>query len=161
LVKYFYFLKEEFNDKINNNEIHKMTYNDYIFKMKNIRYNVIFDDIQHPLYIYDLDLNKIIDIQKCKILYQINYYFFIKPFITPTIYYYYYYYYYCKKLFNSNKYFNNERQKEDFLDLMKKIMLEFNDNYEQYFRDIYLFVKDDNGDDNDDVYNYDDDYNNK
>jgi hypothetical protein len=31
--------------------------------MKNIRYTVIFDDNQHPLYICDLELIKIIDVQ--------------------------------------------------------------------------------------------------
>jgi glutathione peroxidase-family protein len=56
LVKYLYFLKKEFDDKINNNEISKITNNNYIFKMKNIKYIVIFDLNQHPLYIYDLDL---------------------------------------------------------------------------------------------------------
>jgi hypothetical protein len=69
LVKYLYFLKKEFDDKINNNEIPKFSTPTYLYKMKNIRYIVIFDDNQHPLYIYDLDLNKIIDAQKCKILY--------------------------------------------------------------------------------------------
>jgi hypothetical protein len=34
----------------------------YILKMKKIRYIVIFDDNQHPLYIYDLQINKIIDV---------------------------------------------------------------------------------------------------
>jgi hypothetical protein len=80
LVKYLYFLKKEFDDKINNNEIPKLITDIYIFKMKNIRYIVIFDDNQHPLHIYDLDLYKIIDVQKCKILYRINRYSFKKPF---------------------------------------------------------------------------------
>jgi hypothetical protein len=44
----------------------------YILKMKKIIYIVIFDDNQHSLYIYDLKINKIIDVQNCVILYQIN-----------------------------------------------------------------------------------------
>jgi hypothetical protein len=91
LVKYLYFLKKEFDDKINKNEIPKLTSDIYIFEMKNIRYVVIFDLNQHPLYIYDLDLYKIIDAQKCKILYQINYFSFKKPSITLIISYYYYF----------------------------------------------------------------------
>jgi glutathione peroxidase-family protein len=61
-VKHLYFLKKEFDDKINNNEIFKMTYKTYILKMKNIRYIVIYDNNQHPLYIYNLELTKVIDI---------------------------------------------------------------------------------------------------
>jgi hypothetical protein len=49
LVKYLYFLKKEFDDKINNNEISKMVNKTYISKMKNIRYIVILNDNQHPL----------------------------------------------------------------------------------------------------------------
>jgi hypothetical protein len=40
LVKYLYFLKKEFNEKIINNEIPKMTSITYLYKMKNIRYIV-------------------------------------------------------------------------------------------------------------------------
>jgi hypothetical protein len=73
LVKYLYFLKKKFDEKINNNEIPKIISTTYIYEMKNIsRYIVIFDDNQHPLYIFNLDLNKIINVQKCKILFQIN-----------------------------------------------------------------------------------------
>jgi hypothetical protein len=48
--------------------------------MKKITYIVIFNDNQHPLYIYDLKINKIIDVQNCEIFYQIiqygfNFYF--------------------------------------------------------------------------------------
>jgi hypothetical protein len=71
-VKYLYFLKKEFDNEINNETISKMISKTYISKIRNIRYIVIFYDNQHPLYIYDLQLNKIIDIQKCKILYQIK-----------------------------------------------------------------------------------------
>jgi hypothetical protein len=51
--------------------------------MKNIRYIVIFDDNQHLLYIYDLKINKIIDVQNCVILYQINQYGFSFYFNVP------------------------------------------------------------------------------
>jgi hypothetical protein len=63
-----YFLKKEFDNEINNNNIPKMSYNIYKTKMKNIRYIVIFDLNQHHLYIYDLKLIKIIDVQRCIIL---------------------------------------------------------------------------------------------
>jgi hypothetical protein len=92
LIKYLYFLKKEFDEKINDNEIPKFSTNNYLNKMKSIRYIVIFDLNQHPLYIYDLQSSKIIDAQKKKhkILYQIIHYSFKNPFITPTINYYYY-----------------------------------------------------------------------
>jgi hypothetical protein len=51
-----------------------MTYKSYISKTKNIRYIVIFDNNQHPFYIYDLVLTKIINFQKCEKLYSINKY---------------------------------------------------------------------------------------
>jgi hypothetical protein len=63
---YLYFLKKDFDDKINNNIILKMTYKIYNLKMKNIRFIVIFDNNQHPLYIYNLKLAKVIDVRKCK-----------------------------------------------------------------------------------------------
>jgi hypothetical protein len=149
LVKYLYFLKKEFDEKINNNTIPEISFKTYIKKMKSIRYIVIFDLNQYPLYIYDLESSKIIDAQKCKILYQINNHSFKKPFVTPTI----KYYYYCIEFFNKINYFNNENQRQKFLDLMKQIIIEFNTNYCQYFSDDNLFGKDDNGegyDDNDD-----------
>jgi hypothetical protein len=34
--------------------------------------HVIFDNNQHHLYIYDKELTKIIDVQKCENLYSIN-----------------------------------------------------------------------------------------
>jgi hypothetical protein len=139
LEKYLYFLKKEFDEKINNNTIPKISSKTYIYKMKNIRYIVIFDLNQYPLYIYDLQSSKIIDAQKYKILYQINHYSFKNPFITPTI----NYYYCCINFFNENNYFNNEKKKKDFIDLMKQIIIEFNTNYCQYFSD-------DNDDDDDD-----------
>jgi hypothetical protein len=151
LVKYLYFLKKEFDEKINNNSIPKRSSKTYIKKMKNTRYIVIFDLNQYSLYIYDLYLDKIIDAQKYKILYQINCYSFKKPFITPTI----NYYYYCKKFFNENNYFNNENQRQKFLDLMRQIIIEFNDNYCQYFNDNNLFGKDNNGEGYDDDDDYD------
>jgi hypothetical protein len=68
---------------MNNNEIFKMTYKTYILKMKNIRYIVIYDNNQHPLYIYNLELSKVIDVQKCKNLYLINKYKFNFYFNIP------------------------------------------------------------------------------
>jgi hypothetical protein len=85
LIKYLYFLKKEFDDRINNNTIRKITSNIYMSKMINIRYIVIFDLNQYPLYIYDLYLKKIINIQKCKILYQIKNWKFKFPFTTPAL----------------------------------------------------------------------------
>jgi hypothetical protein len=76
LVKYLYFLKEEFDDKINKNEISKMFYNTYKSKMKNIRYIVLFGNNQYPSCICNLQLNKIIDVRKCIILYKIKNYKF-------------------------------------------------------------------------------------
>jgi hypothetical protein len=160
LEKFFlYFLKKEFDEKINNNTIPKFSTKTYIYKMKNIRYIVIFDLNQHPLYIYDLQSSKIIDVQKCKILYQINHYSFKKPFITPRIN---YFYYYCINFFNKNNYFSNESQNQKFLELMIQIILKFNDSYDQYFSDEYLFLKVDNGDNDegDDDDDDDDDNNN-
>jgi hypothetical protein len=72
LVKYLYFLKEKFYHKNNENEIPKITYKSYELKIKNIKYIVIFDYNQYFLYIYDLQLNKIIDVQKYVILYQVK-----------------------------------------------------------------------------------------
>jgi hypothetical protein len=51
--------------------------------MKNIRCIVIFDYNQHPLYICDLELINIIDVQQCKKLYKIINYKFIFRFTTP------------------------------------------------------------------------------
>jgi hypothetical protein len=53
-----------------------MTYKTYNSKMKNIRNIVIFDDNEHILYIYDLELNKVIEVQQSKNLYQVNKYRF-------------------------------------------------------------------------------------
>jgi hypothetical protein len=128
LIKYLYFLKKEFDDKINDNEIPKFSTPIYLYKMKNIRYIVIFDtDNQHPL--YDLQSSKIIDAQKCKILYQIKHYSFKFPFTTPLL----KYFHYCKKFFKTNNYFNNEKEKKDFLDLTRYNLSKFIFNYHQYF----------------------------
>jgi hypothetical protein len=105
--------------------------------MNNIRYIVIFDLNQHPLYIYDLDLNKIIDVQKYKILYQINRYSFKKPFITPLL----KYFKFCIKFLNENNCIYNESQTQKFLKLMKEILIFFRYNYCQYFSDDNLFKK--------------------
>jgi hypothetical protein len=126
----------------------------------------IFDDNQHPLYIYDLDLNKIFNVQKSKILFQINHYSFKKPFITPAI----NYYYYCINFFNENNYFHNENETLKFLELMKEILIFLMYNYEKYFSDYNIFEKgnesdnddddkddDDKDDDNEDDDNEDDD----
>jgi hypothetical protein len=150
LVKYLYFLKKESDEKINNDEISKFSTTSYLSKMKNIRYIVIFVLNHYHLHIYDLYLDKIIDVQKYKILYQINHYSFKKPFVTPSI----KYYYYCIKFFNKNYYFNNENQSQKFLDLMKQIIINFKINYCQYFSNDNLFGKDDYGegyDDDDDT----------
>jgi hypothetical protein len=55
----------------------------YISKMKKIKYIVIFDNNQDPLYINDLKINKIIDVQNYIILYQINQYGFSFFFNIP------------------------------------------------------------------------------
>jgi hypothetical protein len=88
LVKFLYFLEEEFDENINNNTIPKITYKSFNSKMKNIRYIILFYFSEHPLYIYDLDLVKIIDVQKCIILYQINCYNFKNHFTIPVVEYY-------------------------------------------------------------------------
>jgi hypothetical protein len=59
LVKYLNFLKKEFDNYIKKKNIFKMYSKTYILKVKKIRYIVIFDNNQHPLYIYDLGLVKI------------------------------------------------------------------------------------------------------
>jgi hypothetical protein len=65
-------VKEEFDDKINKKEILQITYKEYLLNMKKIRYVVIFNYRQLPQYIYDLRLNKIVDVRKCIVVYQIN-----------------------------------------------------------------------------------------
>jgi hypothetical protein len=124
LVKYLFFLKKKFDDKINNSTIPKFIYKTYISKMKEIRYIVIFDINQHPFYICDLELNKIIDVQQCKKLYKITEFHFKFPFIIPMV----EFYDCCNNFFNKYRYFNNEREKKDFLNLMKTILLLFMKN---------------------------------
>jgi hypothetical protein len=75
----------------------------YFSKMKKIRYIVIFDDNQHPLYIYDLQLNKIVDVRKCIIPYQINNKNFNFRFTIPKIK---NIEKYCIDFINTNNYFN-------------------------------------------------------
>jgi hypothetical protein len=106
-----------------------------------------------------MDKKKIIDVQKCKILYLVNNYSFKKPFITPIF----NYYKYCINFFNKKKYFNDEREKQRFLEFMKTIQFKFKVNYKQYFSDENLFGKGDNEDeeaDNDDKDEDDDNNNN-
>jgi hypothetical protein len=101
----------------------------YLQNMKKfkIRYIVIFDYWQLPQYIYDLQLNKIVNVRKCIILYQINNKNFNFCFTIPKTK---IFEKYCNNFINTNNYFKNDlEEKENFQDLIKRMVYKFKDAY--------------------------------
>jgi hypothetical protein len=120
-------VKEEFDDKINKKEILQITFKEYLQDMKKfkIRYIVIFDYRQLLEYIYNLKLNKIVDVRKCIIRHQINNKNFNFRFIIPMIK---NVEKYSIEFINTNNYFNNDQEeKENFLIFMKRMVDIFKD----------------------------------